>query len=182
MWRNTEVHAFADWLRDHNKPLPPGKRVSFHGLDIYSLSASIGAVLSYLDRVDPKAAKIARRRYGCLTPWQDEPEAYGYGVLSGKSDSCEDEALAQLSDMLSKRLADAQADSEAYFDAVQNARIVRAAEPSTRKATRPLASDAIPGKGAPLRQCDRASLLVNLPGDEMPLLIEMISGRGHQLN
>jgi len=128
MWRNTEVHAFADWLRDHNKPLPPDKRVSFHGLDIYSLSASIGAVLSYLDRVDPKAARIARRRYGCLTPWQDEPEAYGYGVLSGKSDSCEDEAVAQLSDMLSKRLADAQADSEAYFDAVQNARIVRAAE------------------------------------------------------
>ena len=30
--------------------------------------------------------------------------------------------------MLSKRLAHAQADSEAYFDAVQNARIVRAAE------------------------------------------------------
>ena len=39
MWRNTEVQAFADWLRDHNKPLPPDKRVSFHGLDIYSLRA-----------------------------------------------------------------------------------------------------------------------------------------------
>ena len=62
MWRNTEVQAFADWLQDHNKPLPPGKRVSFHGLDIYSLSASMAAVLSYLDRVDPQAAKIARHR------------------------------------------------------------------------------------------------------------------------
>ena len=128
MWRNTEVHAFADWLRDHNKPLPPDKRVSFYGLDIYSLSASIGAVLSYLDQVDAKAAKIARRRYGCLTPWQDAPEAYGYGVLSGKSDTCEDEAVAQLIDMLSKRLTDAEVNSEAYFDAVQNARVVRAAE------------------------------------------------------
>ena len=128
MWRNTEVQAFADWLRDHNKSLPPEKSVSFHGLDIYSLSASIEAVLSYLDQVDPQARKIARRRYGCLTPWQDEPEAYGYGVLSGKINSCENEAVAQLSDMLSKRLAHAQADSEAYFDAVQNARIVRAAE------------------------------------------------------
>ena len=58
MWRNTEVQAFADWLRDHNEPLPPEKRASFHGLDIYSLSASIGAVLSYLDRADPEAAKI----------------------------------------------------------------------------------------------------------------------------
>ena len=128
MWRNTEVQAFADWLRDHNKPLPADKRASFHGLDIYSLSASMGAVLNYLDRADPEAAKIARRRYGCLTPWQAAPEAYGYGVLSGKNDSCEDEAVAQLVDMLAKRLTNADADSEAYFDAVQNARVVRAAE------------------------------------------------------
>ena len=44
--------------------------------------------------------------------------------------------------------------------------------------TRPLASDALRGKCAPLRQCNRASLLVNLPGDEMPLLIEMILDLG----
>jgi hypothetical protein len=43
---------------------------------------------------------------------------------------------------------------------------------------RPLASDALRGKCAPLRQCNRASLLVNLPGDEMPLLIEMILDLG----
>ena len=63
MWRNTEVQAFADWLRDYNKPLPPEKRVSFHGPDIYSLSASIAAVPSYLDRADPQAARIDRRRW-----------------------------------------------------------------------------------------------------------------------
>ena len=34
------------------------------------------------------------------------------------------------------------------------------------------------GKCAPLRQRNRASLLVNLPGDEMPLLIEMILDLG----
>jgi len=49
-------------------------------------------------------------------------------VLSGKSDSCEDEAVAQLTDMLSERLRYTGQDSEAYFDAAQNARIVRAAE------------------------------------------------------
>jgi len=48
--------------------------------------------------------------------------------LSGKSDSCEDEAVAQLIDMLSKRLTDAEVNSEGYFDALQNARVVRAAE------------------------------------------------------
>ena len=34
------------------------------------------------------------------------------------------------------------------------------------------------GKCAPLRQCNPASVLVNLPGDEMPLLIEMILDLG----
>jgi hypothetical protein len=33
-------------------------------------------------------------------------------------------------------------------------------------------------KGAPFRQCGRASLLVNLPGDEMALLIEMVVDLG----
>jgi hypothetical protein len=49
---------------------------------------------------------------------------------------------------------------------------------TTHWATRLLASDALRGKCAPLRQCNRASLLVNLPGDEMPLLIEMILDLG----
>ena len=49
---------------------------------------------------------------------------------------------------------------------------------STRSATRHRASGDLRRKGAPLRQCGRASLLVNLPGDEMPLLIEMVVDLG----
>jgi erythromycin esterase-like protein len=37
----------------------------------------MAAVLTYLERVDPTAAMAARSRYGCLTPWQDRPSAYG---------------------------------------------------------------------------------------------------------
>lgn len=128
MWRNVEVMEFLDWLRDHNEGLPAERRVSFHGLDVYSLGASIGAVVDYLDRVDPEAAKVARRRYDCLTPWQDEPAVYGRAVLRGQRKPCEDEAAAQLTGLLSKRLAYMQDDGEAFFDAAQNARIVRAAE------------------------------------------------------
>src|SRR5215216_2181732 len=105
MWRNAEVMEFVDWLRAHNGNLPPERRVSFQGLDIYSLGASIAAVLEYLDRVDPDAAKTARGRYGCLTPWQDEPAAYGHAVLYGQRDPCEDEAVAQLTELLRRRLA-----------------------------------------------------------------------------
>ena len=62
MWRNNEVRAFVDWLREHNAPLKPTQRVAFHGLDLYSLYNSIRAVLKYLDDVDPSTAQVARAR------------------------------------------------------------------------------------------------------------------------
>ena len=48
-------------------------------------------------------------------------------MLSGR-DSCEDEVVAQLHELLSHRLAHPENGSEAFFNATQNARIVRAAE------------------------------------------------------
>ena len=128
MWRNEEVLAFIDWLRLHNESLPPERRAAFRGLDVYSLGASIEAVLGYLDQIDPNAAAGARRRYGCLTPWQDEPAAYGRAVLYGQKDPCEDKTVEQLNDLLAHRLDYIRQDGEAFFDAAQNARIVRAAE------------------------------------------------------
>lgn len=128
MWRNEEVLAFVDWLRLHNERLPAERRTSFRGLDVYSLGASIEAVLRYLDNIDPNAAAAARRRYSCLTPWQDEPADYGRAVLYGRKDPCEDEAVAQLNELMQRRLQYFKQDGEAFFDAAQNARIVRAAE------------------------------------------------------
>ncbi len=95
---------------------------------MYSLGASIEAVLAYLDKIDPNAASGARRRYGCLTPWQDEPADYGRAVLYGQKDSCEEAAIAQLNELLAHRLDYLRQDGEEFFDAAQNARIVRAAE------------------------------------------------------
>lgn len=128
MWRNTEVLAFADWLRRYNEPLPDRAKASFHGLDVYSLSESIHTVLSYLDRVDADEAAHARWRYGCITPWQDEPAQYGREVVSGARTSCEDAVILQLHRLLEKRLTYLAEDGDAWFDAAQNAKIVRAAE------------------------------------------------------
>jgi protein-L-isoaspartate(D-aspartate) O-methyltransferase len=81
-------------------------------------------VLDYLDGVDPAAARVARARYGTLTPWQRDPAAYGQAVLVGKYSSSEAAVVATLQDMLSRRLAYAQKDGERFFDAAQNARVV----------------------------------------------------------
>ena len=128
MWRNQEVMTFIDWLRLHNENLPLERRAAFRGLDIYSLGASIEAVLRYLDQVDPDAARVARQRYGCLTPWQEDPAQYGRAVMYGEKHPCEDKAVEQLRELLAHRLDYLRQDSEEFSDAVQNARIVRAAE------------------------------------------------------
>ena len=128
MWRNREVADLVDWLRGLNLQRPRERRVHFAGLDLYSLYNSIATVLSYLDDVDPKVAALARERYGCLTPWQSDPAAYGRAALTGAYRTCEGEVVSILRDLLSKQLDYAAIDAERFFDATQNARLIAEAE------------------------------------------------------
>jgi protein-L-isoaspartate(D-aspartate) O-methyltransferase len=128
MWRNREFRTFVDWLREHNQGLPQPKRVRFAGLDLYALHNSIAAVLQYLDAVDPKTAAVARHRYGCLTPWESDPAAYGRAALTGTYRSCEPDVLRVLEDLLRRRLEHWQRDDERFFEVLQNARLVANAE------------------------------------------------------
>jgi protein-L-isoaspartate(D-aspartate) O-methyltransferase len=128
MWRNREVRQFVDWLREYNGQKGATERIAFHGLDLYSMYTSIRAVLEYLDRVDPKSARVARTRYACLTPWQSDPAVYGQAILTGEYHSCEEEVSLMLRDLLRKHRAYAEHDGERFLDAVQNARLVADAE------------------------------------------------------
>lgn len=128
MWRNSEVAAFVKWLHAYNGGLDPDRRAGFYGLDIYNMRASIAAVLGYLDEVDPEAARIARERYGCLTPWQHDPATYGRAALSQRYRDCEAEVVAQLRALLEKQLEYEAEDGASFLDAAQNARLIRSAE------------------------------------------------------
>ncbi|MEI8702183.1 MAG: protein-L-isoaspartate(D-aspartate) O-methyltransferase [Mesorhizobium sp.] len=129
MWRNTDVAAFVDWMRQHNERIRISSRLAgFYGLDIYNMSGSIAAVLQYLDRVDPQAAKIARERYGCLTPWQNEPSTYGRVALTSGYEKCEQAVLQQCRELLAKQLDYAQQDGVDFLDVTQNARLIASAE------------------------------------------------------
>ena len=128
MWRNTDVEAFVAWLRAHNAGRPAARRAGFHGLDLYSLHRSIRAVVDYLDRVDPEAARVARTRYGCLAPWMHEPAEYGRMALGSGHALCEAPVLKMLHELLERRLDYAARDGEHFRDAAQNARLVRNAE------------------------------------------------------
>ena len=97
MWRNTVMIEFIEWLRAHNEAAAPGApKVGFYGLDLYSLHASMKAVLRYLERVDPEAAKRARERYSCFDHFGEDTQAYGLMTRLNLSKSCEEEAVSQL--------------------------------------------------------------------------------------
>ena len=133
MWRNTDVLDFIEWLRAHNTGLPPdARKTGFYGLDLYSLHASIEAVISYLEKVDPEAAKRARYRYSCFEHFGEDTQAYGYAAGFNLSKSCEDEVVAQLIELqqhtsdYAKR--DGRVAEDEFFYAEQNARLAKDAE------------------------------------------------------
>jgi protein-L-isoaspartate(D-aspartate) O-methyltransferase len=128
MWRNREVAEFVDWLRVHNEGVAPAAMTSVHGLDLYSLYTSMLVVLDYLDSVDPPAAAAARRRYGCLTPWQEDPAVYGRAAVTGEHPSCAPAVIAILTELLKKRSVYTEAGRHRFLDAEQNARLVASAE------------------------------------------------------
>jgi len=132
MWRNADVLDFVGWLRQFNDRQPVDRRAGFYGLDLYSLRASTQAVLQYLEKVDPPAARRARRRYGCFDQFGDEMQEYGYAAGSGLHPSCEPEAVAQLVELHRQRAEYASRDgrvaADDFFYAEQNARLVRNAE------------------------------------------------------
>ncbi len=128
MWRNTDVEAFVSFLRDHNTSRSPREKVGFYGLDLYNMTAAMAAVLTYLDRVDPKAAMAAREHYACLSPWAQQPSAYGKASLDEGYALCEIPVTRALVALLQKELQYAPKDRARFFDAAQNARLVADAE------------------------------------------------------
>jgi erythromycin esterase-like protein len=133
MWRNADVLDFIGWLREHNDAQPADvTKCGFYGLDLYSLHASIEAVLGYLSKVDPEAAKRARQHYSCFEQFGKKVEAYGYATGFGMTPSCKSAVIKELVALRQKEMQylqrDGQVAADAYFCAEQNALVVKNAE------------------------------------------------------
>jgi erythromycin esterase-like protein len=90
------------------------------------------AVLDYLAKVDPEAAKRARYRYSCFDHFGENTQAYGYAASFDLTESCENEVVSQLIE-LRRRAADyasrdGRVAADDFFFAEQNARLVKNAE------------------------------------------------------
>src|ERR1041384_1348421 len=133
MWRNKVVLEFVEWLRGfNNRPDRKQAPVGFYGMDLYSLHASIDAVLQYLDKVDSEAARRARSRYSCFDHFGHDPQQYGYAATVEATESCENAVVQQLVELQQKAAElssrDGEVAAEEFFFAEQNARLIKDAE------------------------------------------------------
>lgn len=130
LWRNEDVAGFLAWLRAHNLHADERRRAGFYGLDLYSLHASVRAVIQYLEDNDHGAAARARERYACFDHVDSHPQHYGLQAHLGIGPKCETEVVAQLVEMQLRKLARSgrSPTGDAWFHAVQHAHVVRNAE------------------------------------------------------
>ncbi len=132
MWRNQDVVEFVEWLRTFNDTKEPDLRTRFCGLDLYSLNASMDAVVAYLDTVNPAAADRARTRYSCFGDVAGDGQTYGARAHLQLTTPCENEVIAQVIE-LRHSAADYLARNgwvgrDELFFAEQNAKVVLSAE------------------------------------------------------
>ena len=128
MWRNAEVDAFIRWLHEHNRERAYQQMTGFYGLDLYNLQDSMRAVIDFLDKEDPEAAKIARRRYACLEPWADDPATYGRMATFEGYARCQEPVIEMMRDLMMRNLDCLSAECDEWLDAAANARLVKNAE------------------------------------------------------
>jgi len=124
MWKNKEVLDFVEWLRNYNSKHED--RVGFYGLDLYGLENSINLVIDYLEHKDTDLANLAKIRYACIAPYMSDPAIYGKMILSKQLESCENEILKMLVDLLKNK--GRLNHSPEFFYAYQNANVVMDAE------------------------------------------------------
>lgn len=127
MWRNAVMVQFVEWLREWNASRRDTSCALF-GLDLYSMHASMDAVLAFLEKTDPAAARRARDRYGCFDSFGSDAQLYGHAVTGEGAESCEEEVVAQLVEM--RRVygnliaGESHHAGDEFFYAEQNARLI----------------------------------------------------------
>jgi erythromycin esterase-like protein len=127
MWANEELLALADWMHDYNWGLPEERRAGFYGLDVYSLWDSLYQVIGYLRKTNSRALEAARRAIRCFEPYGEDPQRYARATM-WVPESCEDEAVELLTEILHQAPAAEGDGRDAKFASEQNAYVVKNAE------------------------------------------------------
>jgi erythromycin esterase-like protein len=120
MWGNLEMADVIKWLSEWNDQ---GHSVGFHGLDVYSLYESIEQVKKSVKNKKPQILEAVQEFYSCFDPYLHNEKAYAKSLFQ-YPEGCADEVSFALEEILKSNIQN----DEAFFDAVQNAKIIRNAE------------------------------------------------------
>lgn len=133
MWRNEEVVALAEWLKDFNQHRPPGEKVGFYGMDVYDEWSSYDEVMAFLEEYDAGLANNIRDFYDCMKIFGRDSWQYA-GAVSKGYNACAPH-LKTAFDLLEGNLDadDLMSDYDKMY-VVQNARVFKNAEKFFRKA------------------------------------------------
>jgi erythromycin esterase len=133
MWRNEEVAALAEWLRDFNKDRPAGEKIGFYGMDVYDEWSSFDEVMSFLDEYDADLASNISDFYHCMKAFERDSWQYARAVAIGYN-TCAP-YLKTAFDLLegSMKIDDQMSDYDKLY-LIQNARVFKNAEKFYRKA------------------------------------------------
>ncbi|MGE3611058.1 MAG: erythromycin esterase family protein [Bacteriovoracaceae bacterium] len=121
MWANHEIAILMDVLKQKN--LGVSKQVGFHGLDLYSLYESISEIGRQLNDVDPRLAKKIKKYYSCFDPFLKSEREYVKSLIHHEP-GCQEQVKLVLEELISK----SNHGVETFFDAIQNARVVKNAD------------------------------------------------------
>lgn len=126
-WNTEEVLDMIHWMRKYNEGPAHTKKLQFLGFDMQIARVAVSNVKEYLDRVDPKQARIATT---VLAPLADEKSELAYGNKPEQSRTQTAEGIKSLMTMLDERKNDyVSATSEReWIQARHNLDIVKQAE------------------------------------------------------
>jgi erythromycin esterase len=127
MWRNEETVELVEWLRDHNKAFPEDERVGIYGVDLYAMIQSIEEVVTFFGSADPEAVEDVKEKYSFILSHGNDPREYAVAVAHGRTERSNgaEEVVRLLRTNADKYM---EIDAEAYFNAKQNAMVVKNAE------------------------------------------------------
>lgn len=120
MWGNLEMVEVVNWLSDWNEH---GHSVGFHGLDVYSLYESIDQVKKSVAKRNPEILEAVQEFYSCFDPYLHNEKAYAKSLFQ-YPEGCAEEVSFALEEILKSNIQH----DEGFFDAIQNAKIIRNAE------------------------------------------------------
>lgn len=117
-WANQEMAAFTEWLRSYNANQPVHQQVSFYGLDVYSLWASVESLQKDFPEADSQTLAALQQALACLQPYNRNTADYSQATKAGAG--CGQE-LEKLLAAVQNQVQDGPGQPESAFIARQHA-------------------------------------------------------------